>query len=143
MSGVRVLQGALEPFRFIKPVDLDPWFGAIGSGTTGCNRMNEASHSFTARRKETVAKKGEADLGGQGKAEAVPVAKEPKKADASGGFNPNSFIQGIKEELDKVVWPSRQQLISESLAVILMVTLSATIIYLVDNFFGWAAKQVF
>jgi len=90
-----------------------------------------------------VAKKGEADLGGQDKAEAVPVVKEPKKADTSGGFNPNSFIQGIKEELDKVVWPSRQQLISESLAVILMVTLSATIIYLVDNFFGWAAKQVF
>jgi preprotein translocase subunit SecE len=42
-----------------------------------------------------------------------------------------------------VVWPSRQQLVSESVAVILMVTLSATIIYLVDNFFGWAAKQVF
>lgn len=89
-----------------------------------------------------MAKKGEADLGGQDKAQAISVSKEPKKPE-SGGFNPNSFLQGIKEELDKVVWPSRQQLISESLAVILMVTLSATVIYLVDNLFGWAAKQVF
>ncbi|KAM3095894.1 preprotein translocase subunit SecE [Phormidesmis sp. 146-35] len=59
------------------------------------------------------------------------------------GFNPNSFVQETKEELDKVVWPSRQQLISESVAVILMVTLSATLIYLVDQFFQWAQIKVF
>jgi len=59
------------------------------------------------------------------------------------GFNPVVFVQEIKEELDKVAWPSRQQLISESLAVILMVIFSATLIYLVDNFFSWASKQVF
>jgi preprotein translocase subunit SecE len=72
-----------------------------------------------------VAKKDEATL--------------PEKA----GFNPNSFVQETKEELDKVVWPSRQQLISESVAVILMVTLSATLIYLVDQFFQWAQIKVF
>ena len=69
--------------------------------------------------------------------------KSSKKEEASTGFNPAEFLQGTKDELAKVVWPSRQQLISESLAVILMVSLSATIIYLVDALFGWAAKQVF
>lgn len=59
------------------------------------------------------------------------------------GFNANVFLRETKEELDKVVWPSRQQLISESAAVLLMVSLSATLIYLIDNFFSWAAKQVF
>ncbi len=59
------------------------------------------------------------------------------------GFNVGNFFKETKEELGKVVWPSRQQLISESIAVILMVTLSATLIYLVDNFFTWASKQVF
>lgn len=59
------------------------------------------------------------------------------------GFNAVDFFKETKEELDKVVWPSRQQLVSESLAVILMVTLSATLIYLVDNFFSWAAGKVF
>ncbi|MEO0539306.1 MAG: preprotein translocase subunit SecE [Cyanobacteria bacterium P01_A01_bin.105] len=54
-----------------------------------------------------------------------------------------SFIGGTREELTKVVWPSRQQLISESAAVILMVSLSATLIYFVDKLFGWASNQVF
>jgi len=59
------------------------------------------------------------------------------------GLNPVTFFQKTKEELDKVVWPSREQLISESVAVLLMVILSATIIYLVDELFSWAAEVVF
>ncbi|MCL2931201.1 MAG: preprotein translocase subunit SecE [Trichodesmium sp. MAG_R03] len=59
------------------------------------------------------------------------------------GLNPVTFFQETKEELDKVVWPSREQLISESVAVLLMVILSATIIYLVDELFSWAAGVVF
>lgn len=91
-----------------------------------------------------MAKKGEADVTGQKDIKESKDAKEPKKVEAAkSGFNPSVFIQGTKEELDKVVWPSRQQLVNESLAVILMVTLSATVIYFVDNFFGWASKQVF
>jgi preprotein translocase subunit SecE len=46
-------------------------------------------------------------------------------------------------ELRKVVWPSRQQLFSESVAVILMVSLSAAAIAAVDRFYGWGATQVF
>lgn len=68
---------------------------------------------------------------------------EAEMPETNDGFNLNNFIQGTKEELDKVVWPSRQQLISESAAVLLMVTLSATLIYLIDGLFAWAAKQVF
>lgn len=73
---------------------------------------------------------------------------ETKRQDAaavqtSDGFNLGSFLKGTKEEFSKVVWPSRQQLISESAAVILMVSLSATIIYLVDQLFGWMSRQVF
>jgi preprotein translocase subunit SecE len=68
-------------------------------------------------------------------------SKEVSKPAASGGNRISSFVQGSKEELDKVVWPSRQQLISESIAVVLMVTLSATLIYLVDNLFRWTAAQ--
>ncbi len=58
-------------------------------------------------------------------------------------FSPLTFVKETKEELDKVVWPSREQLISESVAVLLMVILSATIIYLVDEFFSWGAGVVF
>lgn len=75
------------------------------------------------------------------------MAEKDKVAQAteetSSSFNVSEFVKGTKEELDKVVWPSRQQLISESIAVILMVSLSATIIYLFDKLFSWAAQQVF
>lgn len=73
---------------------------------------------------------------GKGKGKATSDQESP-------GLNPVAFLQGTKEELAKVVWPSRQQLISESAAVILMVSLSATVIYLVDRLFGWASRQVF
>ena len=73
--------------------------------------------------------------------ESKGKAADPQVAEQ--GFNVVTFLQGTKEELGKVVWPSRQQLISESAAVILMVSLSATLIYLVDRLFGWVSGQVF
>jgi preprotein translocase subunit SecE len=80
-----------------------------------------------------VAKK---DLATQEK--VVTTSKE-----TNSGFNLVDFASETKEELAKVVWPSRQQLLSESAAVILMVILVATVIYLVDNFFAWGAAKVF
>ncbi|MGB7415950.1 MAG: preprotein translocase subunit SecE [Thermosynechococcaceae cyanobacterium] len=63
--------------------------------------------------------------------------KKPK------GPSPVGFVQGTKEELSKVVWPDRQQLISESAAVILMVSFLAIFISLIDNIFSWASRLVF
>lgn len=68
-----------------------------------------------------------------------PIAE----AAASKTVNSTGFFQGTKEELEKVVWPDRQQLISESIAVFLMVSLSAVIISFIDNLFRWASGLVF
>ncbi len=75
---------------------------------------------------------------------ANPDKTEPNKNNNKA--NPNvalGFVQQTQEELKKVVWPSRQQLISESAAVILMVTLVATTISLVNKLFSWGALKVF
>ncbi len=72
-----------------------------------------------------------------------PSKTESVSTDSKSGFNPVQLFQDSKAELAKVIWPGRQQLISESLAVIAMVSLSATVIYLVNNLFSWAASQVF
>jgi preprotein translocase subunit SecE len=72
-----------------------------------------------------------------------PVKTDAAAVESTSGLNPVQLIQDSKDELTKVIWPSRQQLISESLAVIAMVTLSATTIYLVNNLFSWAASKVF
>jgi len=53
------------------------------------------------------------------------------------------FIKSTLEELKLVVWPTRQQLFSESIAVILMVSLSAASIAAVSRFYGWGASQIF
>lgn len=75
-------------------------------------------------------------------------AKEVKTTDAKAieeqsGFNVSEFLKGSREELAKVVWPTRQQLISESVAVLLMVIASATLIYLVDSLFSWTSQRLF
>ena len=68
---------------------------------------------------------------------------EAELQESGSGFDVGKFIQGTKEELAKVVWPSRQQVISESAAVLLMVSFLALIIYLMDKLFNWASTQVF
>lgn len=102
-----------------------------------------------AKGEEASKAKNEAKNGAKNGKSAKPAqqaANSAKPAAAKGqdeGFSLAGFFQGTKDELGKVVWPSRQQLISESAAVILMVGLSATVIYLVDNLLGWVSKQVF
>ncbi len=56
---------------------------------------------------------------------------------------PTSFLAVSLAELRKVVWPSRQQLFSESVAVILMVSLSAAAIAAIDRFYFWGSSQIF
>lgn len=78
------------------------------------------------------------------------VKKEAEKKETSintdeesKSFQLNQFVNDTRGELKKVVWPGRQQLISESVAVILMVSLVATIVYLVDQIFAWGAGKIF
>jgi preprotein translocase subunit SecE len=72
------------------------------------------------------------------------ATKEVELGKAEGSKLPlKGFVEETQEELGKVVWPSRQQLISESAAVMLMVTLVASAIYLVDKFFAWGAAKLF
>ncbi len=68
---------------------------------------------------------------------------KPEEENVQNGGQIAGLLSDAKDEFSKIVWPTRQQLISESVAVILMVTLVATIIYLVDNFFSWGASRIF
>ena len=61
--------------------------------------------------------------------------KEPKKK--------KNFLTSTFEELKLVVWPNKQQLFSESVAVIIIVSFAAAAIASVSRFYGWAASQIF
>jgi preprotein translocase, SecE subunit, bacterial len=69
------------------------------------------------------------------------AASKPQAPSAEG--RKGGFLAATVEELKLVVWPSRQQLFSESIAVILMVSLSAAAIAALSRFYGWAASQLF
>ena len=73
----------------------------------------------------------------------APATTTPSTPQPEAEATPSGFAAASLDELRKVVWPSRQQLFSESVAVILMVSLSAAAIAAVDRFYGWAATQVF
>ena len=64
-----------------------------------------------------------------------PEIEEPKKK--------QNFLSSTYDELKLVVWPNKQQLFSESVAVIIMVSFSAAAIASVSRFYGWAASQIF
>ena len=74
--------------------------------------------------------------------DALP-ADSPTPEQPTPPAGPQGFAAATLAELRKVVWPSRQQLFSESVAVILMVSLSAAAIAAIDRFYGWASTQVF
>lgn len=67
----------------------------------------------------------------------------PEGSSAAAADEPSGFLGSTLAELRKVVWPSRQQLFSESVAVVLMVGLSAAAIAAIDRFYTWVSTQVF
>ncbi len=73
----------------------------------------------------------------------------PLQPGSSGGLGegesaePTGFVGATLAELSKVVWPSRQQLFSETVAVILMVGVSAAAIAAIDRFYRWLSLVVF
>ena len=72
--------------------------------------------------------------------------KEPQKKDSpeiEETKKKNNFFSSTYDELKLVVWPNKQQLFSESVAVIIIVSFSAAAIASVSRFYGWAASQIF
>ena len=77
----------------------------------------------------------------------TPTTDQEPLKDTSSDFEltkkKKNFLVSTYDELKLVVWPNKQQLFSESVAVIIMVTFSAAIIASVSRFYGWAAAQIF
>ena len=76
-----------------------------------------------------------------------PLKKEPIEVKDSSEIKEQkkkkNFLTSTFDELKLVVWPNKQQLFSESVAVIIMVSFSAAAIASVSRFYGWAASQIF
>ena len=56
------------------------------------------------------------------------------------GSGMSEFMQDSRSELRKVVWPSRQETLQVSLAVILMVIVMSIFLWLLDMFLFWLVR---
>jgi len=74
------------------------------------------------------------------KANKPVAATEPAPTEK---FDLRIYLKDVRTELEKVLWPSREQVISESAAVFLVVLVAATFIYLIDSLFHTLAALVF
>lgn len=63
---------------------------------------------------------------------AVPETTETEKSSTS----VTQFLSETKVELKKVTWPTKQELIANTVVVLIAVVLCAVLIWVVDTFFS-------
>ena len=56
--------------------------------------------------------------------------------------NPAQFIQQVRAEASKVVWPTRKETMVTTIMVFVMATLAAIFFFLVDQVIGMGVDQV-
>lgn len=52
------------------------------------------------------------------------------------------FAKDARTEVRKVVWPTRQETVQTTLAVLVMVLIVAIMLWLVDMFLGWGVRSL-
>ncbi len=56
--------------------------------------------------------------------------------------NPAQFIQQVRAETAKVTWPTRQETITTTIMVFIMVTLTAIFFLMVDQVLNFMVQQI-
>ena len=69
------------------------------------------------------------------KAEKKPAKKDEKKSDKKPGLfrRLRNYLGDVRSEMRRVVWPSRDELMSYSVAIIAMLIVFGIVIWLVDS----------
>lgn len=57
--------------------------------------------------------------------------------------SPIQFFRQVKQEVKKVTWPTRKEVIQTSIMVIVIVAIAATFFFFVDMIFAWIVKLIF
>lgn len=75
------------------------------------------------------------ESGSKGAPKAVTKAKDEKKADKKPGLIKRfrSYLGDVRSEMRRVVWPSREELKSYSVAIIAMLIVFGVVLWLIDS----------
>ena len=69
---------------------------------------------------------------------AVPETTETEEK----GFSISEFLSETKVELKKVTWPTKQELIANTIVVIIAVVLCAALIWIIDSIFSMLFRMI-
>ena len=58
-------------------------------------------------------------------------------------ISPIQFFRQVKQEVKKVTWPTRKEVVQTSIMVIVIVAIAAAFFFVVVQFFGWVVKSIF
>ena len=58
-------------------------------------------------------------------------------------ISPIQFFRQVKQEIKRVTWPTRKEVMQTSIMVIILVAIAATFFFFVDQIFGWVVKLIF
>lgn len=53
-----------------------------------------------------------------------------------------TYLKGVKTEWGKITWPSKQQVVTETIYVIIVTTIFTVMILSLDLIFGWILPEV-
>ena len=57
-------------------------------------------------------------------------------------FAPFEYVRQVKAEMQKVTWPSRQELTSSTIAVFIMVFLAAIFLFVADQILAFGVNSI-
>ena len=56
--------------------------------------------------------------------------------------SPLQFFRQVKQEVKKVTWPTKKEVLQTSLMVVVLVSIAATFFFFVDQILGWGIKLI-
>ncbi len=82
------------------------------------------------------------DLGKRPAKSARPVARAPVRREASLVDRAVRYLREVRAELNRVTWPSRQELVASTLVVLVVVTLTSLYLGAWDALFTWIFQHL-
>ncbi len=56
--------------------------------------------------------------------------------------SPVQFFRQVKQEVKKVSWPTKKEVVQTSIMVIVLVAIASTFFFFVDQIFAWVMKLI-
>ena len=68
--------------------------------------------------------------------------KFPKAEELMARTNPITFLQQVRQEVSKVTWPTRNEVLISTIMVLILVTLASIFFLVADQIIAWGVQAL-